>query len=188
MIPPLTTCRSLHFKTGRVASRRRSRAVCFFRNFGANCGGGLLAANVRPMTFEFSSSAFIQNANSLAVYGNVANDAYVWESVSPFGPDRATSRIHVLGTVYDGGYSSEGLVSAYCCSTSFLVSFFTGDEPDAHYTATLIDVTYRDFASIVVPGPGYSAALYPEIEQAIDRAFLNVSGMTVSDCVAPRSG
>jgi predicted outer membrane repeat protein len=158
----------------------------FFRNYAsAKVDGALVVANVWPMTFEWTDCRFIQNSVTLRG-GEQGHDGYYWDSLSGLGPDRRvgfTSLVHTR-TVYDGGYSSTGLVSALVCPGSVIViEAFGPSDPDATWNLTLTDVTYRDHAVMLLPGPVYSLIPFA-VPDKLFRLNVHVSNLTMSDNVA----
>jgi len=151
----------------------------FFRNWAATSSGAMLAANVWPMTFAFSDSVFIQNTASAAP----AHDGYFWDSLSDMGDDRragSTSLVH-SGTIFDGGFSTTGIVSSFYCSTYFLISP-TPNEPDAVWNVTLDNVTYRDHRMIIAPTPAFNVD--PIQPGKLFQKNVHVTDLTMTDNVA----
>jgi hypothetical protein len=161
-----------------IAARWESCA--FFRNYASYWAGGVNVANVWPMTFTWESSAFIQN--SCANQG--AHDGYVWDNLGGQGPDRRAgfaSLVHT-GTLYDGGYSSEGLVSSVLALNCFVIDGASPDEPDATWNVTLTGVTYQDHTTVLAPTPWFG--VYPSMPEKSFELNLHVTDLTVTDNVA----
>jgi hypothetical protein len=157
----------------------RWESCVFFRNYASHFSGGLLVANVWPMTFAFESSLFIQNSAGT----ECAPDGYFWDNLGGMGPDRRagfTSLEHT-GTLFDGGYSSEGLVSSILGLTYFFVDGASPDEPDATWNVTLTGVTYQDHAALLLAGP--ILAVYPMQPEKSFELNLHVTDWTVTDTV-----
>lgn len=158
----------------------RWESCVFFRNYASFFSGGLNAANVWPMTFTFESSVFIQNSANDAA----AHDGYFWDDLGGLGPGKRTgftSLVHT-DTFYDGGYSTEGLVSSVSGLTYFIIDGASPDEPDATWNATLTGVTYQDHAMFTLPCPYY--ALFPYKPETSFELNLHVTDLTVTDTVA----
>jgi hypothetical protein len=151
----------------------------FFRNYASHFSGGLNVANVWPMTFTWESSAFIENS-----CGNeAAHECYAWDNLGGQGPDRRagfTSLVHT-GTLYDGGYSTEGLVSSVLVLTYFVIDGASPDEPDATWNVTLTGVTYQDHATYLIPAPLF--AVFPIMPEKSFELNLHVTDLTVTDNV-----
>jgi hypothetical protein len=158
----------------------RWESCVFFRNFASGYSGGLHVANVWPMTFTWESSAFIQNSCAT----EWAHDGYAWDNLGGLGPDKRagfTSLVHT-GTLYDGGYSTEGLVSCVFTLTGFFVDGASPDEPDATWNVTLTGVTYQDHATYLIPAPGF--VIYPIMPEKSFELNLQMTDLTVTDDVA----
>ena len=152
----------------------------FFRNYAADWAGGLLVANVWPMTFTWESSTFIQNSAA----SDIAHDGYYWDDLSGLGSDKRvgfTSLVHT-DTLYDGGYSTEGLVSSILTLTAFTIAGASPDEPDATWNVTLTGVTCQDHATFLMPFPAYF--VYPIQPEKSFELNLHVTDLTVTDNVA----
>jgi hypothetical protein len=136
------------------------------------------------MTFTLTDCRFIQNSVSLAG-GEQGADGYQWASLSGLGPDRRVglaSLVHTR-TVYDGGYSSTGLVAALVDPINCIIIDGGGEsEPDATWNATLTDVTMRDHASVLFPGPAF--LVYPPVVGQQIKLNLHVSNLTMSNNIA----
>ena len=89
------------------------------------------------------------------------------------------------GTLYDGGYSTEGLLSCFNSLTIFLVSGASPDEPDATWNVTLTDVTYQDHATMLIPG--LLILVYPMMHDKSFKLNLHVTDLTITDDVALNS-
>jgi hypothetical protein len=152
----------------------------FFRNYASHFAGGLLAANVWPMTFAFESNAFIQNSAA----NECSHDGYYWDNLGGMGPDRRagfTSLAHT-GTLYDGGYSSEGLTSSVLTLTAFSIDGSSPDEPDATWNVTLAGVTYQDHATAVAPFSYF--VVWPVQPERSFELNVHATDVTVTDNVA----
>jgi hypothetical protein len=155
----------------------RWESCVFFRNFAAFWGGGLIAANVWPMTSTWESSTFIQNSAAI----ECAHDGYFFDNLAGMGPDKReglTSLVHT-GTLFDGGYSTEGLTSSILGTTYLIVAGASPDEPDATWNVTLTDVTYQDHATVVIPAAIIN--IYPPTPEKSFELNLHVTGLTLSN-------
>jgi hypothetical protein len=158
----------------------RWESCVFFRNYASRSCGGLVAANVWPMTFAFESSGFIQNSAA----SEPAHDGYFWDNLGGMGPDRRagfTSLVHT-GTLYDGGYSTEGLVSSFLGTSYFIVDGTSPDEPDATWNVTLTGVTYQDHATALINAPIF--AIFPRAPEKSFELNLHTFDVTATDNVA----
>jgi len=135
------------------------------------------------MMFTFSDSAFIQNSVMMPVGGLAAHDGYFWDSLSGMGDGRRagfTSLEH-WGTLYDGGHSTEGLMSGFLCPTWYNIDGSSPNEPDAEWNVTLSGVTYRDHLSMIAPGLIY--IVYPVLAEKLFRKNMHVDRLTMADNV-----
>jgi hypothetical protein len=158
----------------------RWESCVFFRNYASHFAGGLAVANVWPMSFTWDSNAFIENSAA----NECAHEGYYWDNLGRMGPDRRagfTSLVHT-GTLYDGGYSTEGLVSSLLFLTEFFVDGTSPDEPDAAWNVTLTGVTYQDHATYLIPSSVFG--VYPIMPEKSFELNLHVTDLTVTDTVA----
>lgn len=132
------------------------------------------------MTFAFTGSAFIQNS----AQNNDAHDAFKWDNLAGLGPDRRVGLASLVhkGTVYDGGWLSEGLVASLLIINSFMVNGIGPDDPDATWNVTLTGVTVRDHATILAPM--IELVVYPFAPEKMFRLNVHVSDLAMSDAVA----
>ena len=154
----------------------------FFRNFGGERGGALLATNVWPMTFAFTDSTFIQNQA-----GNAgAHDGYYWDSLVGLGHDvrQGFTSLVYTRTSYDGG-SGEGLVSSNMILTNFYIDGTSPDEPNATWNVTLTNVTYENHSTrVLCPGIGFQN--YPIKQHKLFQLNVHIQGLIMTDLVNTR--